>query len=842
MRERKSLEIMLKITVFLITFSLCAPAVGKIIYVDAGAVGVNDGSGWENAYIFLQEALADANSADKPVEIRVAQGIYRPDQGLIAISEFDWRTTSFQLISGVTLKGGYAGVVEPDPDARDVRGYETILSGDLAGNDVQVADPNDLLDEPTRSENSYNVVTCIDDTDETAVLDGFTITAGNANVPYLPIPPRPPRGGVMEDRGAGMYIHSSNPTLTHCIFTGNSAADSGGGISNRFGRSGSLTLTDCTFIGNSAGAGGGVSNQWYSSAILNNCTFIANEARYWGGAMYSFHQSKSTVNNCTFIGNSAEIGGGIYNEQHTELILTNCTLTGNSARRNGNGIVCSSSQSSSNDVELTNCIFWDDGDEIWNEGGSTITISYSNIQGGPAGVYDPFETVIRGEGNIDTDPLFADPDGPDNIPDTEYDDLRLSPISPCVDAGDPDYIPEPNETDLVGNPRIVSGRIDMGAHEFQGLIYVDDDASEDPEPGDPQVSDPLENGAEPHPMDSIQEAIDWAKDGYTVLVRRGQYLKPQSDDTIDFFGKNITLKSSDPTNWDTVNSTVIRGSVQFSGSENPNCKLTGFRIHDPHYGAIYGNNTRATISYCVISGNGPCGATVIKDCDGTISNCLITDNTTFFFCGILPVVSGCDGLIKNCTIANNISGVSVGTATIENCIIYNNAGSQLGVNMGETLSISYSNVQGGLEAIVGDGDVVWGPGNIDTDPRFVRLGYWSEEPLELTEGDYHLRSEGWHWNTEGKSWTYDYVTSPCIDAGDPDSPLADELLSVPRDPDNEYGVNLRINMGAFGGTRQASMPPYGWTPLADLNNDGRMDLKNIAALAENWLQTEGWVK
>ncbi len=347
-------------------------------------------------------------------------------------------------------------------------------------------------------------------------------------------------------------------------------------------------------------------------------------------------------------------------------------------------------------------------------------------------------------------------------------------------------------------------------------LYVDDDASDDPGPGHPQISDPLEDGSEIHPFDTIQEAIDVAPDCSTVLVRPGQYLKPQIDDTIDFFGKNITLRSSDPTNWDTVNSTVIRGSVQFGGAENPNCKLTGFRIHDP-YGAIYENNTRATISYCVISGNGPCGATVIKDCDGTISNCLITDNTTFFFCGILPVVSGCDGLIKNCTIANNISGVSViGTATIENCIIYNNAGSQLGVNMGGTLSISYSNVQGGLEAIVGDGDVVGGPGNIDMDPRFVRLGYSSEEPLELTEGDYHLRSEGWHWNTEGKSWTYDYVTSPCIDAGSPDSPLGDEPLSIPRDPDNEYGVNLRINMGAFGGTRQASMPPLGWPPWDEI--------------------------
>ena len=342
-------------------------------------------------------------------------------------------------------------------------------------------------------------------------------------------------------------------------------------------------------------------------------------------------------------------------------------------------------------------------------------------------------------------------------------------------------------------------------------LYVDDDAPDDPGPGDPQVSDPRENGSHAHPFDSIQEAIDVASDYLTVQVQPGLYLIPENPDAIGIFGKNITLRSSDPTDWDTVNNTVIRGIIQFDGTEDPNCKLIGFRIHDPYYGAIYGNNTHATISHCVISGNGPCGATVIKDCDGTISNCLITDNTTFFYCGVFPVVSGCNGLIRNCTIANNISGVSVGTATIENCIIYHNAGHQLGVDVGETLSVSYSNIQGGLDAIVRDGDVVWGPGSINMDPYFVGLGTWWEDPPELTEGDYHLSSRGWHWNTEGKSWTWDEtMTSPCVDAGDPDSPLGEELLSVPRDPNNEYGENLRINMGAYGGTAQASMGPLGW--------------------------------
>jgi hypothetical protein len=111
------------------------------------------------------------------------------------------------------------------------------------------------------------------------------------------------------------------------------------------------------------------------------------------------------------------------------------------------------------------------------------------------------------------------------------------------------------------------------------------------------------------------------------------------------------------------------------------------------------------------------------------------------------------------------------------------------------------------------------------------------DEVTLIEGDYHLLSEGWHWNTEGESWTYDYVTSRCMDAGNPASDLGDELMSVPRDPDNTWGVNLRINMGAFGGTAQAGMPPHGWALLTDLNNDGSVNYLDFAYQAQDWLTT-----
>jgi hypothetical protein len=78
------------VTLAFLLATLCTAATGKLIYVDHDAKGVNDGYSWENAYVYLQEALAKAKISEKPVEIRVAQGVYKPNEGLFAIPEFDW--------------------------------------------------------------------------------------------------------------------------------------------------------------------------------------------------------------------------------------------------------------------------------------------------------------------------------------------------------------------------------------------------------------------------------------------------------------------------------------------------------------------------------------------------------------------------------------------------------------------------------------------------------------------------------------------------------------------------------------------------------------------------------
>jgi hypothetical protein len=73
-------------------------------------------------------------------------------------------------------------------------------------------------------------------------------------------------------------------------------------------------------------------------------------------------------------------------------------------------------------------------------------------------------------------------------------------------------------------------------------------------------------------------------------------------------------------------------------------------------------------------------------------------------------------------------------------------------------------------------------------------------------GDYHLKSQGWRWNSKDGVWASDDVTSPCIDAGDPAAALLNEPLTSPQDAGGAV-VNTRIDMGAYGGTAEASLAP-----------------------------------
>jgi len=407
-----------------------------VIYVDNDAPGADDGTTWENAYNFLQDALTDADFSAKPVEIRVAEGVYTPDSSSAVPGGTGDREATFSLIDGISLMGGYAGYGEPDPDIRDIGLYETVLSGDLDGNDVQVLDLYDLLDEPTRGENCYNVVTT-SEANANPVLDGVTITGGNANDDFMP---------PYMVKGAGIYIVNtpSGPTIRNCTVIRNSAGAEGGGMFNGYGCQPSISncsfventalwgggaikndagepvITDCLFERNYAGesedsSGGAIDNE-QSQPVLTNCVFIANEA-YYGGAVGNWIGGcDPNFTNCIFAGNSAIYGGAMWTSNYyeigsgTHIELANCTLVGNSAIM-GRALACTVGFSGMipSEIQLTNCILLDGGNEIYNEDGSTITIGYSDVLGGAGSVVDPCGTVVWGAGNIDANPRFADP-------------------------------------------------------------------------------------------------------------------------------------------------------------------------------------------------------------------------------------------------------------------------------------------------------------------------------------------------------------------------------------------------------------------------------------------------
>jgi hypothetical protein len=254
-------------------------------------------------------------------EIHVAQGTYLPDRDEASPGGTGDREATFQLIDGVALMGGYAGSGEPDPDARDVGLYVTVLSGDLLG--------NDLPDFMNNGENSYNVATGTG-TDPTAVLDGFTITAGNAN--------GPDPGDLNWVRGAGMWNLTGSPTLRRCRFEHNYAASFGGGAYNRVNSS--PLIEDCRFTGNVSGVSGGAMFNYNGSLPqIIACTFVSNHASGGsGGAMFNQLASDVTITGCTFDGNSG-IGGGAILSTGSSATISGCAFSSNVATGGPGGAV-----------------------------------------------------------------------------------------------------------------------------------------------------------------------------------------------------------------------------------------------------------------------------------------------------------------------------------------------------------------------------------------------------------------------------------------------------------------------------------------------------------------------
>lgn len=213
----------------------------------------------------------------------------------------------------------------------------------------------------------------------------------------------------------------------------------------RYGEGGGIynwgTIRNCIIRGNSVyrGAGGGVYNQ----GVVCNCTIIGNSAGDVGGGAYN----QGTLRNCLITGNVAYSGGGVFN--FTNCIIQSCTITGNATMQNGGGICNFGTVANS-------IVYFNQVDDISCPGG----VGPNSIR------YCCTTLVFDGEGSIEKPPLFVS-QGTGYGPSHKAGDYRLSPGSPGINAGEnQDWMKQAK--DLLGTARIVDGKVDLGAYEYQG--------------------------------------------------------------------------------------------------------------------------------------------------------------------------------------------------------------------------------------------------------------------------------------------------------------------------------------------------------------------------------------
>ena len=316
-------------------------------------------------------------------------------------------------------------------------------------------------------------------------------------------------------------------------------------------------------------------------------------------------------------------------------------------------------------------------------------------------------------------------------------------------------------------------------------LYVDDNAPNDPGPGDPAISDPDENGTAAHPFDRIQEAIDVAAAETTIRIASGTY-----QENLDLLGKPITLTGldRDPANITAypVLSGLDEGPVlQCVRNEDANCQIMGLVITRQHAQAgpaILIERSSPSLAHCLITGHR------LTDTDAAVVTCIDSQ-----------------ALLAHCTIADNQGrplALEASDVVLTESILWGNDPEQIRISGDSIPSITYCDIAGGWAGI----------GNFDADPLFAQWGWWALPSDLQTEvgatltgavwvpGDYHVRSQTGRWDPLAEAWVRDATHSPAIDAGNPDSPC--ELEPAPN--------GRRANIGAYGATHQAAKSRYPW--------------------------------
>jgi hypothetical protein len=276
--------------------------------------------------------------------------------------------------------------------------------------------------------------------------------------------------GFTDGQGGGLYCYYSGPQLRNCRITGCSAGLFGGGIACS---SGGIVLRDCLIDQNEAEYdGGGLWCVVGGLVFLEGCALVDNTGYGFGthgscGGLYA-EDCDVWLRHCTVHGNTGNSQGGIQllycNANMADCLITNnvgltgvgialvqCTMTASGLTiadnvaewQYGGALLVSHS-----DTSVSHCVMWGNGADpvAYYPTMQSMTFCATEFGAGESWF---------GEGCIDTDPLFVDPDGPDDDPATwEDNDYRLQVESPCLDAGNPGFVLEPGAADLDGRLRV----------------------------------------------------------------------------------------------------------------------------------------------------------------------------------------------------------------------------------------------------------------------------------------------------------------------------------------------------------------------------------------------------
>ncbi len=327
---------------------VCTGTIFSQTYVNLNAAGANDGSSWANAYTNLNTALANTSSG----EIWVAAATYLPGTDT---------TDIFSISSGVSLYGGFNGT-ETNLSQRDVSGNETILSGDLNGDDLV---GNFAMN---KSDNSEHVI-YVDSLIATGVtIDGFTIQGGHTA----------DDGDLATFLRSGGGIFALSPvSIKNCTFQHNFSRT--GASVYIAGQGHGSEVLDCSFTRNATSSqSAGIFATTITDLKVKRCFFELNETQR--GAFYPLYCSGVEVDSCYFGNNTnaTGFGGAFFIWNSTDILLTNTIFYSNTAANAGainyNGSELASPNA--NNFIIRDCSFSENvatdfgGGAIWNGSGS----------------------------------------------------------------------------------------------------------------------------------------------------------------------------------------------------------------------------------------------------------------------------------------------------------------------------------------------------------------------------------------------------------------------------------------------------------------------------------------